>query len=179
MSAPGGRVFTLANALTFARLLAVPVVLALLVAGADAAAVVIFVVAAVTDFLDGRLARRRGGVGESRLGAFLDPVADRLMLSGVAIVLAARGWLPVFLVALLVGRDALALVGSVVFRGKIRVNKVGKAATAVLMAAAAVVMYEPGLLGELMFYAGTCLSLVAGLMYVGSARKRVLGGGGR
>ena len=137
---PDGRILTLPNVLTFARLLAIPVVLALLAMGADAAAVVLFVAAAVTDFLDGRLARRRGGAGESRLGAFLDPVADRLMLSGVAVVLAARGVLPVFLVALLVGRDALALVGSVVFRGKIRVNRVGKAATALLMAAAAVVM---------------------------------------
>ena len=176
MSGPESRILTLPNALTFARLLAIPFVLALLVAEADAAAAVVFVVAAVTDFLDGRLARRSGGVGNSRLGAFLDPVADRLMLSGVAVVLAARGLLPVFLVALLVGRDALALVGSLLLRGKIRVNKVGKAATAVLMVAAALVIYSPGVLGKIMFYAGIGLSLVAGVMYVGSARRNLPGG---
>ncbi len=176
MSGSESRVLTLPNALTFARLLAVPLVLALLVTGTNAWAAALFVAAAVTDFLDGRLARRRGGAGESRLGALLDPVADRLMLSGVAVVLAARGLLPVFLVALLVGRDALALAGSMLFRGKIRVNRVGKAATAVLMVAATAQIFRPGMLGETLFYAGIGLSLVAGLMYALSARKSVAGG---
>lgn len=178
MSGAGSRVFTLPNVLTFARLLAVPVVVSLLLAGADAWAAALFVAAALTDFLDGRLARRRGGAGESRLGAFLDPVADRLMLSGVAVVLAGRGLLPVFLVALLVGRDALALVGSVLFRGKIRVNRVGKAATALLMVAVAVEMFRPGVLGQALFYAGIGLSLLAGIMYARSARKSVAAGNG-
>ena len=177
MSGPGSRVLTLPNALTFLRLLGVPRVLALLVAVAEAWAASLFVAAAVTDFLDGRLARRRGGAGESRLGALLDPVADRLMLSGVAVVLAARGSLPVLPVVLLVGRDALALAGGLLFRGKIRVNMVGKAATAVLMVAATVEMFRPGMLGEALFYAGIGLSLVAGFMYAVSARVSVAGGG--
>ncbi len=172
---PGGRILTVPNALTLLRLLAIPVVLALLLAEADVAAVVLFALAAVTDFLDGRLARRRGGVGTSYLGEILDPVADRLMLSGVAVVLAVRDLLPGVFVAVLVGRDVLALVGSLAFRGKIRVNKVGKAATAVLMAAVAVLMYWPGIIGEIMFYAGLGLSLVAGLLYVRSVR-RLFGG---
>ena len=172
---PSGRILTVPNALTLLRLLAIPVVLALLLAEADVAAVVLFALAAVTDFLDGRLARRRGGVGTSYLGEILDPVADRLMLSGVAVVLAVRDLLPGVFVAVLVGRDVLALVGSLAFRGKIRVNKVGKAATAVLMAAVAVLMYWPGIIGEIMFYAGLGLSLVAGLLYVRSVR-RLFGG---
>ena len=173
MSAPESRVLTLPNALTCARLLAVPVVLALLVAGSEAWAAVLFVAAALTDFLDGRLARRRGGAGESRLGALLDPLADRLMISGVAVVLAAKGLLPALLVALLVGRDALALVGGILLRAKVRVNKVGKAATALLMVAAAVVIFRPGLPGEILFYAGVGLSLVSGLLYARSARNSI------
>ena len=88
--------------------------------------------------------------------------------------------MPAPLVAILVGRDILTLLGSVVFRGKIRVNRVGKAATAVLMASVAVVMYRPGvsgeILGEVMFYTGLGLSLVAGVLYVGTIKGRVRGG---
>ena len=174
----GERVLTVPNVLTLGRLLAIPVVLILLLAEEDVSAAVVFVLAAVTDYLDGRLARRRGGAATSYIGTILDPVADRLMLSSVAAVLAIRGLLPPLVVAMLVGRDVLALVGTLAFRGKIRVNKVGKAATAVLMMSVAVVMYSPGVVGEIMFYAGLGLSLVAGLLYVGAV-KRLFGGGGR
>lgn len=174
-----GRVLTAPNVLTLARLLAIPIILLLLLARMDGAAVVVFVAAAVTDYLDGRLARRRGGVGVSLLGAVLDPVADRLMLSSIAAVLAIRGLLPVFVVVVLVGRDVLALLGTLAFRGKIKVNKVGKAATAVLMASVAVIMYRPGIVGEVMFYAGLGLSLVAGLMYVEAVKRHSRGRSGR
>jgi cardiolipin synthase (CMP-forming) len=168
------RVFTVPNALSLARLFMVPVVVALLLARADALAAAFFVLAAATDFLDGRLARR---AGPTRLGQILDPVADRLMLSSVAVVLAVRGLLPAWAVAILVGRDLLTLVGSVVVGSKIRVNRVGKAATAVLMGAVAVVVLVPGtVVGEIMFYAGFGLSIVAGLLYLRSVR-RILGGG--
>ena len=176
----GDRVLTVPNALTLLRILAIPVVLMLLLEGEDAAAATVFLFAALTDFLDGRLARRRGGAGSSHLGTVLDPLADKLLLSSVAVVLAVRGLLPASLVAILVGRDVLTLLGRAVFRGKIRVNRVGKAATAVLMASVAVVMYRPGvsgeILGEVMFYTGLGLSLIAGVLYVGTIKGRVRGG---
>jgi cardiolipin synthase len=162
------------NALSLLRLFMVPVVVALLLARADGLAATFFALAAATDFLDGRLARR---AGPTRLGQILDPLADRLMLSSVAVVLAVRGLLPAWAVAILVGRDLLALVGSLVLGSKIRVNRVGKAATAVLMGAVALVVVVPGAaVGEIMFYAGFGLSIAAGLMYVRSVR-RILGGG--
>ena len=161
------------NALSLLRLFMVPLVVLLLLVRADALAAAFFVLAAATDFLDGRLARR---AGPTRLGQILDPLADRLMLSSVAVVLAIRGLLPVWAVAILVGRDLLALLGSLVVGSKIRVNRVGKAATAVLMGAVALVVINPGVVGEILFYAGFGLSVVAGLMYVGSVR-RIFGGG--
>jgi cardiolipin synthase len=164
----GDRVFTVPNALSLLRLFMVPVVVALLLAGSDRLAAAFFVLAALTDFLDGKLARR---AGPTRLGQILDPVADRLMLSSVAVVLAIRGLLPVWAVAILVGRDLLALLGSLVVGSKIRVNRVGKAATAVLMGAVALVVISPGVVGEVIFYAGFGLSIVAGLMYVWSLRR--------
>ena len=156
------------NALSFLRLFMVPVVVALLLAGSDGIAAAFFVLAAATDFLDGRLARR---TGPTRIGRILDPVADRLMLSSVAVVLAIRGLLPVWAVAILVGRDLLALAGSLVAGSKIGVNRVGKAATAVLMGAVALVVIRPGVVGEVIFYAGFGLSIVAGLMYLRSLRR--------
>ena len=156
------------NALSLLRLFTVPVVVALLLAGSDGLAAAFFVLAAASDFLDGRLARR---TGPTQLGRILDPLADRLMLSSVAVVLAIRGLLPVWAVAILVGRDLLALVGSLVVGSKIGVNWVGKAATAVLMGAVALVVIRPGVVGEVIFYAGFGLSIVAGLMYVRSLRR--------
>src|ERR671917_2582294 len=69
------RIFTLPNALSLARLFMVPIVVALLLARADGLAAALFVLAAVTDFLDGRLARR---AGPTRLGPILGPLAGRL-----------------------------------------------------------------------------------------------------
>ena len=162
------RVFTVPNALSLLRLIMVPVVVARLLAGSDGLAAAFFVLAALTDFLDGKLARR---AGPTRLGQILDPVADRLMLSSVAVVLAIRGLLPIWAVAILVGRDLLALFGSLVVGSKIRVNRVGKAATAVLMGAVALVVISPGVVGEVIFYAGFGLSIVAGLMYAWRMRR--------
>lgn len=156
------RVLTLPNALTLFRLLMVPVVVGLLIAEADGVAIAVFVAAALTDFLDGRIARRSG---PTRIGQILDPVADRLMLSSSAIVLAARGLLPVWAVAILVGRDLLALLGSLFVRGKMRVNIIGKAATAFLMVSLGIMIFSPGAVGETLFYAGFVLSLVAGVAY--------------
>jgi cardiolipin synthase len=180
------RVFTLPNALSLLRLFMVPLVVALLLARSDALGAAFFVLAAATDFLDGRIARR---AGPTRLGRILDPLADRLMLSSVAVVLAVRDLLPAWAVAILVGRDLLALAGSLVVGTKIRVNRVGKAATAVLMGAVALVVIIPGTavagtvageimlyVGKIMFYAGFGLSIVAGLMYASRVR-RILGGG--
>jgi cardiolipin synthase (CMP-forming) len=163
------RIFTVPNALSLARLFMVPGVVALLLARADGLAAALFVLAAVTDFLDGRLARR---TGPTRLGQILDPVADRLMLSSVAVVLAVRGLLPAWAVVILVGRDLSTLIGSLVVGSKVRVNRVGKAATALLMGAIALVVLRPGtLVGEVMFYAGFGLSIVAGLMYLRNMRR--------
>ena len=162
------RIFTVPNALSLLRLFMVPVVVALLLGGVNGLAAALFILAALTDFLDGRIARR---AGPTRLGRILDPVADRLMLSSVAVVLAIRGLLPAWAVAILVGRDLLALVGSLVVGSKIRVNRVGKAATAVLMVAVAFVVISPGKVGEIMFYAGFALSVAAGLLYVKSLRQ--------
>jgi CDP-diacylglycerol---glycerol-3-phosphate 3-phosphatidyltransferase len=90
---------TPANAITVARLLAAPVYVLMLVAwGASWVNVVVGFVLAASDGLDGYLARRHG---TTRSGAFLDPLADKAVVLGALITLAAEGhlpWLPVLLI---------------------------------------------------------------------------------
>ncbi|ABG04399.1 CDP-alcohol phosphatidyltransferase [Rubrobacter xylanophilus DSM 9941] len=163
----------LPNMLSLLRLFMVPFILWALLGGRDGLGLLLLVVAGLTDFLDGRLARRFGG---TRLGRALDPLADRLLLSGVAVVLAVRELLPGWAVAVLVARDLFALLGGLLYGSRIRVNRVGKAATAVLMVSVVLVVLQLEEIGEIMFYAGICLSLAAGIMY--AARFRRLAGGG-
>jgi CDP-diacylglycerol--glycerol-3-phosphate 3-phosphatidyltransferase len=85
-------VWSLPNLLTYGRLAAVPVVSGLILWGGDAArwiAVMIFIAAAITDFFDGYLARKWGQ--QSALGRMLDPIADKVLVAAVLLVLAAEG----------------------------------------------------------------------------------------
>ena len=102
----------LPNYLTFARIIIVPLlVVVLLTPVADrwfgisgyALAIVIFLVASFTDILDGHLARRRNQV--STLGKFLDPIADKLLVSAALIVLVEKGLAPSWAVVIILGRE--------------------------------------------------------------------------
>jgi cardiolipin synthase len=97
------------NLISLARLLAVPVVLYLILEGAYAAAFWLFVAAGASDAIDGYLAKRLGQ--SSRIGALLDPLADKALLVGVYIVLGMRGEIPEWLVFLVVSRDFLIVGG--------------------------------------------------------------------
>jgi cardiolipin synthase (CMP-forming) len=95
------------NLLTAARLLAAPYILYLLWTGGYRTALVWFAVASVTDVLDGFLARRLRVV--SRIGALLDPIADKVLLSGSFLTLGLKGIIPFWLMAIVLGRDLLIL----------------------------------------------------------------------
>lgn len=130
------RVWTLPNALSVLRLLGVPLFLYLLLGPeADGWALVVLVVSGFTDWLDGKLARwlNQG----SRLGALLDPAADRLYIVAALIALALRGIVPVWLVAVLVGRELVLGVALLVLRRygypPLQVHYLGKAATLLLL----------------------------------------------
>jgi cardiolipin synthase len=95
------------NLLTAARLLAAPYILYLLWTGGYRTAIVWFAIASCTDVLDGFLARRfHAG---SRLGALLDPIADKVLLSGSFLTLGLKGIIPLWLMALVMGRDLMIL----------------------------------------------------------------------
>ena len=106
---------TLPNTLTLLRIFFVPLLLAVLlgkqiylatpwgVLGKEWLALPIFLVAALTDLLDGFFARRRGQV--STLGTLLDPVADKLLISAAFISLVELGLVPAWMVVVIVGRE--------------------------------------------------------------------------
>lgn len=97
----------LPNLLTAARLLAAPYILYLLWTGRYRTALVWFAIASATDVLDGFLARRLRVV--SKVGALLDPVADKVLLSGSFLTLGLKGAIPLWLMAIVLGRDLMIL----------------------------------------------------------------------
>jgi len=99
------------NALTLYRVAAVPLIVILMLYPNRVntfVAAVLFSVAAITDFLDGFFARRLGL--ESNFGRIMDPLADKLLVSSTFIMLAAYGWVPAWVVCIIVGRE-IAVTG--------------------------------------------------------------------
>jgi len=103
----------LANWLTIVRILFVPVLVTLLVYNRTGWALLAFVVAGVTDTMDGYIARTRGT--KTRLGAFLDPLADKLLLVASFVTLTYKfpRVLPFWLTAVVLSRDLLIIVVAV------------------------------------------------------------------
>jgi cardiolipin synthase len=171
------RVWTVPNALSVLRLLGVPLFLWLLLGPeADGWALVVLMVAGFSDWLDGKLARwlNQG----SRLGALLDPAADRLYIVSTLIALAVRDIVPVWLVAVLLVRELVLGILLLVLRRygypPLQVHYLGKAATLLLLYAFPVLLIADGdswlaALAEPFAWAltiwGTALYVLAGLFY--------------
>ena len=105
------RIMSHPNTLTLFRIAAVPLIIVLLMYPnrlTTFLAAIIFSAAAITDYLDGYLARTRGL--ESTLGKVMDPVADKLLVSSAFIMLTSLGWIPAWIVCIIIGRE-LAITG--------------------------------------------------------------------
>jgi cardiolipin synthase (CMP-forming) len=130
------RWLTVPNLLSLGRLATVPVFVWLFVTNREDLAVVIYGLAAFTDFFDGYVARRTDTITE--LGRVLDPLADRVFIGALAVALVARGLLPPLLAGAVLVRDVV-VVGAFLLlerrdEPRLRVNRVGKTATALLLA---------------------------------------------
>lgn len=102
-------IFTVPNLISFIRLCMAPVYLLLLSRGENAAAAILFGIAASTDFVDGQIARRTHTV--SKLGQLLDPAVDRVLMITAVFGLMLVGRLPVWIVVVVLLRDLLLLIG--------------------------------------------------------------------
>jgi cardiolipin synthase len=176
------RIITLPNALSVLRLVGVPIFLWAILSEHDAIALVTLMLSGVTDYLDGKIARRFGLV--SRIGEMLDPLADRLYIATTLFGLAWRDIIPWWLVASLVAREVL-LAGVLAWLRKygqvgLPVHFVGKAATFNLLYAFPLLLLGDGTgsfaawalpIGWAFAWWGTVLYWVAGLMYIVQARQ--------
>jgi CDP-diacylglycerol--glycerol-3-phosphate 3-phosphatidyltransferase len=141
------RVWTVPNALSVLRLLGVPLFLWLLLGPqADGWAVVVLMVAGATDWLDGKLARALGQ--SSKLGALLDPAADRLYIVAALLDFVLREVVPLWVVAVLVGRELVLGLALLLLRAHgyppLQVHYLGKAATFILLYAFPLLLLADG-----------------------------------
>jgi CDP-diacylglycerol--glycerol-3-phosphate 3-phosphatidyltransferase/cardiolipin synthase len=163
----------LPNVLTIGRIVAVPLVVALFYwtsnPWADPLAALVFIVAAITDWVDGYLARRLGVT--TPLGAFLDPVADKLMVATALVLLVSKDqhWVIVVSAMVIVGREItvsalrewMAHLGA---RAKVAVSSLGKWKTIVQMVGLSFMVYRNDLLGLPIYKMGVVLLVVAAVL---------------
>lgn len=158
------------NLITLGRVILVPVVFWLLVSGQTQLAFFAFVLAGVSDAVDGFIAKRFGLATE--LGAYLDPLADKLLIVSIFVALGVRGALPSWLVIAVVSRDILIVVGvmlSWLLDHPVRISPlvVSKANTAAQIVLAGTVLADDGFgLGLEIFRIG--LVWIVGALTVGS-----------
>lgn len=174
--------FPIANVLTFTRIAMIPLVVVFFYLSyrwANPAAAVAFIVAAITDSLDGYLARRYGQT--TALGAFLDPVADKLMVATALILLASHDvttlqltWFdPSIIVtvtaAVIVGREItisalrewMAELGA---RGKVAVSGLGKIKTIFQMTGLSMMLFRENLFGLPIYELGLYCLIIAAVL---------------
>jgi CDP-diacylglycerol--glycerol-3-phosphate 3-phosphatidyltransferase len=169
----------LPNALTIARLVLIPVFVALML-GAEGGhswpAGIVFGVAGVTDQIDGFLARRWHV--ESDFGRIFDPLADRLMIDAAVILLYIADHMPLVGLIVIIGRDLALMAGykAIAPQGyELKVNFLGKAATWLLYAGIGflLVTHRSTDWPYWVFWTGLAVSLVAAAVYAAGAWKAV------
>ena len=160
---------TAANQLTILRMLLIPAFVILLLYGHQGWALITFMVAGLTDLLDGLIARMTGE--KTTLGAWLDPMADKLLLVTMFVVLTLPGigsvnQLPVWFTVLVISRDVaivatVAVVNLAIGRRTFRPSIFGKIATATYIMTGVVTLYFN--------YLGQKTSVVAAFVYASLA----------
>jgi CDP-diacylglycerol---glycerol-3-phosphate 3-phosphatidyltransferase len=169
-------VITPANAVTLLRVLATPVLIVLtLQLGPSVPAVAVWVLLSATDFFDGWLARRHG---VTTSGAFLDPLADKVLAVGALAALAAGGWVSWVPVAILAGREALISVYRVALarRGvSVPARRLAKLKTATEDVAVGLILlpltaHHALWIGRDLLWVAVGLALVSGVQYLLDSR---------
>ncbi len=169
-------VWNLPIILTWLRILAIPLIILLCVmgkrnplGGADVAAGLVFAAAAITDTLDGYLARRLGQT--TSLGAFLDPVADKLIVAVALVLIVSRDQhlLMILAAVVIIGREIAVSalrewMAELGHRTKVAVSALGKYKTIVQMVGVSLLLYRHELLGVPMYLLGKWLTLVSAVL---------------
>ena len=161
----------LPNILTMLRMCMVPIFVWLYYSGMQPLALIVYLLAGATDILDGYLARKWNQI--TSFGKLMDPLADKLMTLSMIFCLADTGYLPWWVLGVLLGKEILMVLGGAVLLKGVNGQKIvvmanwaGKAATAMLIAAVALVFpwhaWEAvRTVGEVLMYAAVAFSLFA------------------
>lgn len=164
-------ILNLPNGLTFLRLILTPVVVMFLLDGAFFWALMVFLVAGVTDGLDGFLARSMRESTE--FGRILDPLVDKIFLGSSFITLAFLGRLPIWLAGIAVGRDLMLMIGSCILyatSGRLGYppSLIGKLSTflQVFTVVAVMIMAEGDVRLDPLFWGAAASSVASGFDYV-------------
>jgi cardiolipin synthase (CMP-forming) len=175
---------TAANQLTLLRMLLIPAFVILVVYGYLGWALVVFITAGLTDALDGVIARRAGQ--KTSLGAWLDPMADKLLLVTTFVVLTLPGLdlanrLPIWLTVLIISRDVgivltVAIVNLAIGPRTFKPTMYGKVATATYILTAVVAMLfnylrHQSLVVDLFVYASLTITLISAFHYIWHVRR--------
>nr|AEQ20587.1 CDP-diacylglycerol--glycerol-3-phosphate 3-phosphatidyltransferase [uncultured bacterium CSLF42] len=168
---------TLANKITVLRIIAIPLFIILLLQNDLMAARILFTLSVVSDALDGAMARWRGE--RTPLGAFLDPMADKLLLVATYIAFTWLGEIPVWVFIVILSRDVLIVMGwSIVLiltgNRKIQPRPLGKMTTALQMAVAVAKLFS---FPEILYEAGLRIMIAATILsaceYIWLGNKRL------
>jgi CDP-diacylglycerol--glycerol-3-phosphate 3-phosphatidyltransferase len=164
---------TISNILTISRILMVPVLVAILLqedlgSSGRLLAVVILLVASITDALDGYLARVRNEV--TRLGTLLDPIADKLLISAALISVVQLGYAPAWIIVIILGRE-FAVSGIRLLAASegidVKVSHYGKFKMITQVIAVALLIYAPEteIYGYYMLWVVMALALISMALY--------------
>jgi cardiolipin synthase len=177
-------VLTFANQLTLLRMLLIPGFVILVVYGHLGWALVVFVTAGVTDGLDGLIARMSGQ--KTRLGAWLDPMADKLLLVTTFVVLTLPGMglanrFPTWLTVCIISRDVViigtvAIVNLAIGHRTFRPSLFGKIATFIyIVTAVAAMLFNylqyHSVIVDLLVWASLAITIISSLHYIWHARR--------
>jgi cardiolipin synthase len=164
----------LPNTLTVARIIIIPMFITAVIYQKHRSALCLFVIAALTDLLDGFIARRTNQ--KTALGQFLDPLADKFLLVSSFILFSVQGWIPLWLTITVISRDFIVVIGWFLLylltnRATTEPVLLGKTAIALQLITLAVVLLSINLpskipLQELLFAITAVVTGVSGIQYI-------------
>lgn len=168
------RLLNLPNTLTVARIVIIPVFITAVIYQKHRYALALFVVAALTDLLDGFIARVTNQ--KTALGQFLDPLADKFLLVSCFILFSIQGWVPLWLTITVISRDLIVVIGWVllyVLTHTVTIEPVllGKAAIALQLITLTLVLLSinlPSLIPplDLLFAVTAAVTGISGIQYI-------------
>jgi cardiolipin synthase len=174
------RVLNIPNIITFVRIVIIPVFVTALIYKKYNHALVLFIVAGISDTLDGLLARATKQ--KTRLGAFLDPLADKSLLLTSFVLFSVYGWIPKWLAITVISRDVIVILGWLLLYLGYHITKItpsitGKAAIASQLILIAYILLSINFSNipapdRWMFWTVAALTIVSGLQYIYKGLKQ-------